>query len=169
MKNTKRLLYLSFCIGIALIIYFIEAQIPVLFPGIKLGLANSVSLFVLLCFGWKEALVVMIVRTFLGSVFGGNIFAFLFSVLGGLFSNLAIIAALKYFKEEVSIQWLSVFGAVFHNIGQLLVAAFVIKDFRIYFYFPILILSAVVTGYFTGTVTKNLYNRLNKTRLPFLK
>lgn len=167
MKDTKKLLYLGFCIGIALVIYFIEAQIPVLFPGIKLGLANSVSLFVLMYFGWKEALVVMIIRTFLGSVFGGNIFAFLFSILGGLFSNISTIIALKYFKEDVSIEWLSVFGAVFHNIGQLLVAAFIIRDFRIYFYFPILTLSAVATGYFTGTVTKNLYNRLNKNRLPF--
>ncbi|MFX0548113.1 Gx transporter family protein [Hathewaya histolytica] len=162
MKNTKKLLYLGFCIGIALVIYFVEAQIPVLFPGIKLGLANSVSLFVLFFFGWKEAIAVMIIRTFLGSLFGGNLFAFFFSLSGGLFSNIVTIIALKYFKEDVSIEWLSVLGAVFHNIGQLLIAAFLIRDFRIYFYFPILNISSIITGYFTGIVTKNLYLRLNK-------
>ncbi|GAA0784693.1 Gx transporter family protein [Hathewaya limosa] len=159
MKKTKKLLILSMMLGMALVIYVIESQIPVLFPGIKLGLANSISLFALLCFGWKEAIIIMVLRTFLGAVFGGNLFGFLFSLSGGILSNIVMICLYKYFKDEISISWLSVGGAIFHNIGQLLIAAFIIKDFRIYFYLPVLMISAVITGYFIGIVVELLRKR----------
>lgn len=162
MKNTRKLLYLSMILGIALIIYFIESQIPVLFPGIKLGLANSVSLFVLISIGGKEAILIMVLRTFLGSVFGGNLYGFIFSLSGGILSNLVMIGLYRYFKDDISIKWLSIGGSIFHNIGQLSIAAFIIKNFRIYFYLPILMISAVITGYFVGVVVENLYKRLVK-------
>ena len=72
MNKTKRMVFLSFLVSIALVIYVIEAQIPVLFPGIKLGLANIVSLTALLLLGPKEALLIMLLRTILGSIFGGT-------------------------------------------------------------------------------------------------
>ncbi|SFB13165.1 Gx transporter family protein [Clostridium frigidicarnis] len=159
MKKLNRLLYLSMILCIALVIYVVEAQIPVIFPGIKLGLANAVSLFVLISFGGKEAITIMVLRTFLGAVFGGNLFGFFFSLGGGLLSNLAMICLYKYFKDDISIPWLSMGGAIFHNIGQLLVAAIVIGDFKIYFYLPILMIAAIITGYFTGVVAENLNKR----------
>lgn len=159
MKKLNKVLYLSMILCIALVIYVVEAQIPVIFPGIKLGLANSVSLFVLISFGGKEAITIMVLRTFLGAVFGGNLFGFFFSLGGGLLSNLAMICLYKYFKDEISIPWLSMGGAIFHNIGQLLVAAIVIGDFKIYFYLPILMIAAIITGYFTGVVAENLDKR----------
>lgn len=159
MKKLNKVLYLSMILCIALVIYVVEAQIPVIFPGIKLGLANAVSLFVLISFGGKEAITIMVLRTFLGAVFGGNLFGFFFSLGGGLLSNLAMICLYKYFKDEISIPWLSIGGAIFHNIGQLLVAAIVIGDFKIYFYLPILMIAAIITGYFTGVVAENLDKR----------
>lgn len=159
MKKLNKVLYLSMILCIALVIYVVEAQIPVIFPGIKLGLANAVSLFVLISFGGKEAITIMVLRTFLGAVFGGNLFGFFFSLGGGLLSNLAMICLYKYFKDEISIPWLSMGGAIFHNIGQLLVAAIVIGDFKIYFYLPILMIAAIITGYFTGVVAENLDKR----------
>ncbi len=159
MNKVKKMLYLSMILGIALVVHVIEAQIPVIFPGIKLGLANAVSLFVLISFGGKEAITIMILRTILGSIFGGNAFSFFFSIFGGLFSNIAMIGLYGRFKGEISIPWLSIGGAIFHNIGQLLVAAVVVKDFKIYFYLPILMTAAVITGYFTGIIAGELHKR----------
>jgi heptaprenyl diphosphate synthase len=153
---------LSLMVSIALIIYVIEAQVPVLFPGIKLGLANLVSLTALIIWGPREALLIMFLRTLLGSMFTGSMSAFMFSIAGGLLSNLVMIFLYKHFRKSLSIWSISMIGAVFHNIGQLLVASFVIQDFRIYIYLPVLMVSAVVTGYFIGLSTTFLTKYLKK-------
>ncbi|MFT5876027.1 MAG: heptaprenyl diphosphate synthase [Clostridium sp.] len=162
MKNTKRMVLLSMLVAIALVIYLIEAQIPVLFPGIKLGLANSISLVALILLGWKEAFLIMILRTILGSIFGGSMSAFMFSFAGGVLSNVVMILLYKYFKNSLSIPTISVCGSVFHNVGQLLVAAFIINDLRIYVYLPVLLIAAIVTGYFIGILSSILKSRLEK-------
>jgi heptaprenyl diphosphate synthase len=162
MKKTKKMVLLSMLVAMALVIYLIEAQIPVLFPGIKLGLANSISLVALLLLGWKEAFLIMILRTILGSIFGGSVSAFMYSIVGGLLSNIVMILLYKYFKKSLSIATISVCGSVFHNIGQLLVAAFIINDLRIYVYLPLLLVSAIVTGYFIGILANMLKSRLEK-------
>lgn len=159
MKNLHKILYLSMLLCIALAVYVIESQVPVIFPGIKLGLANSISLFALLCFGWKEMILITILRSLIGSIFGGNLFGFLFSLFGGILSNLVMSLLYYYFKKDISIQWISVAGAIFHNLGQLLVAAFVIKSFKIFIYSPILIGIAIISGYFTGIVCLYVYQR----------
>jgi len=97
MKKTKRLVLLSMLVAMALVIYLIEAQIPVLFPGIKLGLANSISLVALILLGWKEAFLIMILRTLLGSIFGGSMSAFMFSIAGGVLSNIVMVLTLQVF------------------------------------------------------------------------
>lgn len=158
----KKLVLLSFMTGIALVIYIVEAQIPVIFPGIKLGLANIVSLSALIILGWKEALVIMFLRTLLGSMFGGSMSAFIFSISGGILSNIIMILLYKYLKNSISIFAVSICGAVFHNIGQLLAASFIIQDFRIYVYLPILLVSAIITGYFIGICTNYLTLHLKK-------
>ena len=162
MTKTKRMVLLSMLVAIALVIYLIEAQIPVLFPGIKLGLANSISLVALILLGWREAFLIMILRTLLGSIFGGGMSAFMFSLAGGILSNIVMVLLYKYFKKYISIPTISVCGAVFHNIGQLLVAGFIINDLRIYVYLPFLLIAAIVTGYFIGILSSILITRLEK-------
>ncbi|MGH4051451.1 MAG: Gx transporter family protein [Clostridium sp.] len=162
MKKTKKMVLLSMLVAMALVIYLIEAQIPVIFPGIKLGLANSISLVALVLLGWKEAFLIMILRTILGSIFGGSMSAFMYSIAGGIFSNVVMILLYKYFKKSLSLPTISICGSVFHNIGQLLVAAFIINDLRIYVYLPLLLVSAIVTGYFIGILTSMLKDRLSK-------
>jgi heptaprenyl diphosphate synthase len=162
MNKTKRMVFLSFLVSIALVIYIIEAQIPVLFPGIKLGLANIISLAALILLGWKDALLIMLLRTLLGSMFGGSMSAFMFSIAGGLLSNIVMIILYRYFKNSMSLWTISICGAIFHNIGQLLVASFVVQDLRIYIYLPVLLLSAVITGCFIGLSAKFLTAHLDK-------
>jgi len=169
MNKTKRMVFLSFLVSIALVIYIVEAQIPILFPvpGIKLGLANVISLAALILLGWKDALLIMLLRTLLGSMFGGSMSAFMFSLAGGLLSNLIMIILYKYFKDTMSLWTISICGAIFHNIGQLLVASFVVQDLRIYVYLPVLLISAVITGYSIGLSVKFLTAHLDK--IPILK
>ncbi|WP_058486811.1 Gx transporter family protein [Defluviitalea phaphyphila] len=167
MTNTKRIVLLSLLVGIALIIYVIEAQIPVIFPGVKLGLANIISLFTLLVLGWKESLIVVILRTVMGSIFGGSISAFLFSIVGGLLSNIVMILLYKFFRNYLGLSSISICGAIFHNIGQLLVAAFIIQDLRIYIYLPILLISGVITGYFVGISVGFIYKYFKN--FPWIK
>jgi heptaprenyl diphosphate synthase len=164
-NKTTKMIFLSFLTGIALVIYVLESQIPVLIPGIKLGLANIISLTALILFGWKEALIIMFLRTFLGSMFSGSMSTFMFSIAGGILSNVVMILLYKFFKNSLSLWAISICGAIFHNIGQLLVAAFVIHDLRIYIYLPVLLISAVVTGYFIGLCTKFLCTRLKNTKV----
>ncbi|MBP1744584.1 MAG: Heptaprenyl diphosphate synthase component [Firmicutes bacterium] len=163
MNKTKKMVLLGLMVSIALIIYVIEAQVPVLFPGIKLGLANLVSLTALILWGPREALLIMFLRTLLGSMFTGSMSAFMFSIAGGLLSNLVMIFLYRFFRKSMSIWSISMIGAVFHNIGQLLVASIVIQDLRIYIYLPVLMVSAVVTGYFIGLCTTFLTRYLDRT------
>ncbi|MHC6179481.1 Gx transporter family protein [Clostridium sp. JNZ X4-2] len=167
MGKVKKMVFLSFLTGIALVIYIIESQIPVLFPGIKLGLANAVSLAALILLGWKEALTVMLLRTLLGSIFGGTMSAFMFSIAGGILSNIVMIILYKYFRNFLSLSTISICGSIFHNIGQLLVASIIIQDFRIYVYLPVLLISAIITGYFIGWCTRFLVSNLYK--IPMFK
>lgn len=168
MKNVRKLIFLSLLVSIALVIYIIEGQIPVLVPGvpgIKLGLANSISLFALITFGGKEAILIMFLRTLLGSFLGGNMYSFVYSIAGGLFSNIVMIILYKRFNKYLSLWGISVCGAVFHNIGQLLVASLVIQDFRVYLYLPILLIAGVITGYFIGVATNFLNKHMKKVPL----
>lgn len=164
-NNIKKMVFLSLMTAIALTIYVIESQIPVIFPGIKLGLSNVVFLIVLITIGPKDAIIVTVLRILLGSMFTGNLSSFMFSIAGGILSNLIMIIMYVKFKELFSIQVISIVGAVFHNIGQLLVAAFVVQDFRIYIYLPVLMISAIITGYFIGLVGKYFSKHINKINL----
>ncbi|GAA0721972.1 hypothetical protein GCM10008905_12980 [Clostridium malenominatum] len=91
--------------------------------------------------------------------------SFLYSIAGGLLSNLIMIILYKSFKESLSIWTISVCGAVFHNIGQLLIASLIVQDFRVYLYLPVLMVSGVITGYFIGVTTNYLYNHMKKVPL----
>ena len=152
MKSTKKMVTLSVLISQALVLHVIERLIPVPvpIPGVKLGLANIISMFTIIIFGWKEALLVVFLRTMLGSFFGGGVSSFLYSISGGMISALAMALLYKYFNKIFSIVAISVVGAVFHNIGQILVASMVVSNVNLFFYLPILMITAVITGIFIG-------------------
>lgn len=152
MHRTKRLVFLSLLTSLAIVIYVIEAQLPVLLPvpGVKLGLSNMVSLSTLLIFGPGACLSVLMLRIVLGSLLTGSVSAMFFSLAGGLISNLGMIALYLLFKKHISIWVISIIGSILHNIGQLLVAAIIIQNLKIYYYLPILLISGVITGFFVG-------------------
>lgn len=137
--------------AMALIIFIVEAQLPPLapVPGIKMGLSNVVTLVTLALFGRKEAFAVLMLRIVLGSIFAGQMMSFMYSMAGGLMCFLVMALTLPVLKKQLWI--VSVFSALAHNAGQIAVAVFITGTWQIIGYMPILIISAVITGAFTGT------------------
>lgn len=156
MGKTKKMVVLGILISQALILNIIERMIPVPVPvpGIKLGLANAISLIAIILFGTKEAAVVVVLRTFLGSVFGGGFSAFIYSLIGGLVSTLAMALLYKKFRSIFSLPAISVVGAMFHNAGQITVASIIVQNARLFIYLPVLMISAFITGLFIGFVVQ---------------
>lgn len=157
---------------IALTIFVIESMLPPLapIPGIKLGLANVVTLILLVCFNEKDALLVLFVRILLGSICAGQLMSFLYSLCGGLLCFLTMALINRLLKKQF-IFITSVFGALAHNVGQIAVAIVLTSSLSILVYLPILLISAVLTGLFTGFcawfAAPRLNGILNKYQLRF--
>ena len=159
----KQLTADALLIAIALTIFMIEAQIPapIPIPGIKLGLANIITVFAIFVFTPKDALLILAVRVFLGSIFSGQISTLLYSTAGGLMCFGAMIVIRKILTNK-QIWIASVIGAVFHNIGQIIVAILVTGTPGIIVYLPILMVSGILAGLFTGLCSQVLYEKLLK-------
>lgn len=164
MTKTKKMVLLSILISQALVLNVIERAIPVPVPvpGVKLGLANVVSLFTIIVFGFRETITVVFLRTFLSSIFAGGMSSFFYSLAGGLLS--AVIMSYMYLnhKDTFSIPTISVVGAIFHNIGQISVASFVIHNIRLFYYLPVLLISGVITGIIIGFTVQFSIDPLKK-------
>lgn len=167
--NSKayRLVILSLYVAMALILSYIESLIPLPLPipGAKIGLPNIITLVSLLTLGWPLTLLVVIARIFLsGFLFGGG-FSIVYSLGGGLLSLLVMSLLLHFFKNRISIILVSVFGAITHNLGQVIVAAIVVQTTSLLLYFLFLMLLAIPTGLFIGITARELMRLLNKTTI----
>lgn len=155
----KNIAYLGIMSALACIMSYIESLIPffVGVPGIKLGLANVIIVFVLYTAGGASAGIVSMIRICLVSAMFGNMAAFLYSLTGALCS-LCIMIFLK--KTKASVYGVSVAGAIAHNIGQLLTAMAVLKTVGVWSYFPVLLVAAVLTGIIIAWIVKELQKRI---------
>lgn len=149
--SVKKLTTLSLFTTISLAVYAIESAIPPLvpLPGIKLGLANIVTLVLLRRFSAKDALLVLTCRIFLSALLFGQALSLLYSLLGGLASLFVMALVMKILQKK----WLFLAGAtggLAHNIGQILTAWAITATEGVFAYLPFLILSGVITGLFTG-------------------
>ncbi len=151
MEKTKRLTTLALLSALALGIYIAESQLPPLIPvqGVKPGLANIITLTAMCLLGRREAGVVLAVRILLGSVFAGSVSALLFSAAGGALAYAAMCALVGLFPEK-QLWVVSVFAALMHNLGQLLVAVWLTRTPQVLLYGFVLLCSGIVTGAFTG-------------------
>ena len=161
--QTKQLTKAALLAAVAVIIFVIEAQIPPLtpIPGIKMGLSNIVTLFAVYALGPFYALVILLVRIFLGGFLTGQLMAVSFSLAGGLAALLACLVLRRFILPEQ--MWAaSAVCAVFHNIGQIVVAILITGTPEILSYLPVLILSGILAGIFTGLCAQFLYKRLRQ-------
>ena len=173
MFSTRRLVYLSLLLAMATALHVLEGlfPIPLPFPGVKLGLANIVTLLVLYLYDLRAAMTVAIARVFLGSLLGGTFLApaFFLGLTGAVISTLMMALLVKK-TSCFSPLGISLCGAVGHNLGQLLMASFLLQNQALFFYLPILLFSAIPTGLVTGYLLQGLLERLEKTGiLPELR
>jgi len=152
MKNkSKTISFLGLCTSLALVLAYLEAIIPPVFPavpGIKMGLPNIVLIFVLYRYGGGKALVVSMLRIVLVSMLFGNGMAFLYSLAGGLLS-MGIMVLLKRTKL-LSTVGVSVAGGVAHNVGQVLTAMVLLETSQLIYYLVILTVTGTMAGILIG-------------------
>lgn len=164
MKDTKKLVYISLLIAEALVLHIIEGMIPVPFitPGARLGFANIITVISLYTLSYKDTAVVLFVRILLSVMFGGSISRLMYSLGGAVFSFISMMIAINLFKDKVSIIGISVIGAVFHNVGQLIVASLIVETLGVMLYLPVMTIAAIGTGIFVGLTSNFVINHLNK-------
>lgn len=158
MKNKAA--YFGVFTALALILSYVEMLIPIQFgvQGIKLGLANLLIVIMLYKRNLKEALLLSVVRIVLSGFIFGNMFSIIYSLAGGILS-LAVMALLKS-RQSFSVIGVSVGGAVFHNIGQLLIAMVIVESYRVGYYVPVLLIAGVITGMLIGIVATEVMKRV---------
>lgn len=155
----KKVAILGVFLALALICSFVESLIPFYFgvPGMKLGLTNVVVLLLLYFFGAKEALLVSMMRILLSGFMFSNAFSILYSLAGGILSWAVMLLLKKTGRfHMVSI---SICGGITHNLGQILVAMVVVKNYYIFGYFPFLFIGGGITGLLIGLVAQEIYLR----------
>lgn len=154
MNHTRRMVLMALFIAMASVLHVVESWIPLPLPvpGIKLGLANIISLIVIATFGWRDAVYVVIIRVFIASLFGGVFLgpAFAMSMSGAIVSTVTMAYVYKYWYHTFSFIGISIIGAVIHNVAQIMMAALVVSSITLLWYLPYLILFAVPTGWATG-------------------
>ena len=156
----SRVAYFGVFTALALIFSYVETLIPVNLgiPGVKLGLANLIIVVALYKMRLSEAYLLSVVRVLLAGFIFGNYFSIIYSLAGGLLS-LTVMALLKKWGG-FSLQGISIAGGVFHNIGQLIVAAVVVETFSATYYFPVLLVAGLLTGLVIGIVAEMMLKRL---------
>lgn len=156
----SRVAYFGVFTALALIFSYVETLIPVNLgiPGVKLGLANLIIVVALYKMRLSEAYLLSVVRVLLAGFIFGNYFSIIYSLAGG-FLSLTVMALLKKWGG-FSLQGISIAGGVFHNIGQLIVAAVVVETFSVTYYFPVLLVAGLLTGLVIGIVAEMMLKRL---------
>ena len=160
--KAKRLTLCALLTAIALTIFVAEAQIPpiVPVPGMKRGLANVVTVYAMFALGPGDTLMILLCRIFLGSLFAGGS-PFFYSLAGGLVCYLAMLLLRRVLTEKQL--WVcGAIGAIFHNIGQMGAAILIARTPQLILYLPVLLITGIAAGAFTGLAAQLLLERVGK-------
>ncbi len=161
MTKTRKLTIMALTTAIALVLSFIESQIPafVAVPGVKIGLPNIAIVYALYRLGWKEAAVISMTRVVLVSLLFGSAASFLYSFAGAMLSlaGMTLLKKTGKFTEIV----VSVAGGVLHNIGQIAMASFILETDVLRYYLPFLLISGILAGVAVGLVSGILIRRIH--------
>lgn len=158
--KTKKLVTLAVTISVAMILSFVESRIPafVAIPGVKVGLANIAVIFALYKMGWREAIVVSVIRVLLVALLFGSVVSLAYSIAGALISlSLMILLRKVGIFTEIAV---SVVGGITHNIGQILIAFLLLETKVVFYYLPFLLVSGVIAGIAVGVASALLIKRI---------
>lgn len=171
MNKNKKYAIIIILVSNAIIISLLESIIPVPIPvpGVKLGLANIITLIALVFLAFKEVLLIVIIRCFVVALLTRGIMMLAFSLSGGIISALIMVLLYKTCSRFFSIKGISIVGAIFHNTTQITVASFLLGEFVILLYLPVLLVSAVITGFITGSIAELAIAEIAKKNVLSLK
>ncbi|MBQ2072531.1 MAG: Gx transporter family protein [Oscillospiraceae bacterium] len=159
--KTQKLTVMALTTAIALVLSFVESQIPafVAVPGVKMGLANIAIVYALYRLGWKEAAIISLIRVVLVSLLFGSAASFLYSLAGAVLSllGMALLKKTGKFTEIV----VSVAGGVLHNIGQIAMASIILETDALRYYLPFLLVSGILAGVVIGLISGILIRRIH--------
>ena len=160
--KTKKVAYLGLLIALAFVFSYIEFLIPVNIgiPGAKLGLANLVIIVALYTLNEKDAFLLSMIRIVLVGFTFANLASMLYSLAGGILSFLAMVLAKR--TNKLSMTGVSVVGGVFHNVGQIIMAIWVVKTSSLVYYLPVLIVSGLAAGVAIGILGAMVTKRIRK-------
>ncbi len=166
-RKSSKLVYMSLLISLALILFTIERAIPspIPVPGAKIGLANLIIMISIYTLSYRDAFIVLALRIILSCIFGGGLSTLLYSFTGGVLSFTIAICFKTLFKDNISIIGISASAAVFHNLGQILVASIILQSPYIFLYLPFLSFLGILTGVFIGITSNYCLIHLKKLRL----
>lgn len=161
-NKTKKITIAALMAAMALIFSYVEVLIPftIGIPGIKLGIANIVVIIALYYLNAKYALTINIVRVLIAGLLFNGLFGALYSLAGALVSFVVMVLLKK--TNIFSVVGISMAGGVAHNLGQILVAAVLVANIKIFIYFPVLIISGVITGAIIGILAGLILRKLPK-------
>ena len=165
--TTKQLTLCALLTAMALALSYLENLFPLSLaipvPGVKLGLANIVTVFALWALGPGQTLLILLARCFLGSLFAGNLNALIFSLLGGLCALGTMVFLSR--RRGLSLYGVSVGGAAAHNCGQIAAAGLTLGSAAPLYYLPVLLAVSLLTGGLTGLVSACLFQGARHTDL----
>ena len=167
MKDIRNITNIALLTAMALAISLLEHMIPlpVPIPGAKLGFSNMIILITLYMYGFKSALIVGVLKSFLLMLITGSVSAFFYSIAGAILSSIAMAISLKYLSKIASFIGISEIGAFFHNLGQILVAMVFMGNVKMIIYFPALVIMGVFTSFFVGLSVNYVTSHMKKLNL----
>ena len=167
MRDIRNITNIALLTAMALAISLFEHMIPlpVPIPGAKLGFSNMIILITLYMYGFKSALLVGVLKSFLLMLITGSVSAFFYSISGAILSSIAMAISLKYLSKIASFIGISEIGAFFHNLGQILVAMVFMGNVKMIIYFPALVIMGVFTSFFVGLSVNYVTSHMKKLNL----
>ncbi|NLY08511.1 MAG: Gx transporter family protein [Tissierellia bacterium] len=165
MSKMRKIIFLSLLTSMGLALGVLESSIPIPIPlpGARLGLSNMVILITMVLFGFKEAIIVSVLKSVLLMLVTGSVTGFMYSIAGALFSTVGMAVSYRLLYGKISLIGVSLIGAALHNFAQVTVAVLILGKLRIYAYLPMLLLLGIATGCFVGLSSTYISEKLTKT------
>ena len=165
-KKTRLIVISAMLTAVAAALSIVDSMIPVQavvpLPGLKLGLANIVTIFAIFFLGYKYMFAIVIARCLLGAVFAGGPVSLVFSLSGALMAAAVMLLMKKGYGKMFSFYGISLAGSAAFNIMQVISAAIILQNTAIFTYLPILMIGGVATGVLTATIFGVFYNKIEK-------
>lgn len=163
MMNTKKSVLLAFLVAVGIVLQLLESFVPVVMivPGYKIGLANIASLFALYMYDKKSMVIVSLMRIFLASLMQGTLFSvsFWLSCSGGILACVAML--IGYELKRFTIYGVSILGASFHNVGQVIAVTVIYQQYFMQLFLPILLAMSIISGILIAVLCSQVLNRIH--------